>query len=115
MEYCNYKFRTHLRLSAELEHGEEVEGRGAHVGESADLLGDHPELLEVDESVDVGVVGEVDEGEVLLHHRVERDDGRLHLLAVHQVTVPVLCHRLINLIYELQQLVTHTHNQFHYY
>lgn len=43
------------------------------------LLGDHPELLEVDESVDVGVVGEVDEGEVLLDHRVERDDGRLHL------------------------------------
>ena len=44
------------------------------------LLSDHPELLEVDEPVDVGVVGEVDEGEVLLDHRVERDDGRLHLI-----------------------------------
>ena len=33
---------THLRLPAQLEHGEEVERGGAHVGEAADLLGDHP-------------------------------------------------------------------------
>ena len=41
----------------------------------ADLLGDHAQLLEVDEAVHLAVVAQVDEGQVLLHHREDRDLG----------------------------------------
>lgn len=56
-------------LSAQLEHREQVVGGRAHVREGADLLGDHAQLLKVDESVDARVVAQVDERQILF------DDG----------------------------------------
>ena len=41
---------------------------GAHVGSMSDLLGDHAQLLKVDQAIHVGVVAQVDESEVFLHH-----------------------------------------------
>ena len=46
---------------------------GAHVGSMSDLLGDHAQLLKVDEAVHIGVVAQVDESEVFLHHREDGD------------------------------------------
>ena len=40
------------------------------------LLGEHPKLLEVDEAVDVALVAQVDERQVLVDHRIDRDDRR---------------------------------------
>ena len=51
------------------------------------LLGDHTELLEVDHSVNFAVVAEVDEGEILLDHGPEGDDGWLDVLRVDEVPV----------------------------
>ena len=51
------------------------------------LLGDHTELLEVDHPVNFAVVAEVDEGEILLDHGPEGDDGWLDVLRVDEVPV----------------------------
>ena len=37
------------------------------------FLGDHSQLLKIDEAVDLGVVPQVDEGQVLFDHREEGD------------------------------------------
>ena len=46
---------------------------GGHVAGVADFLGDHSQLLEVDQTVDLRVVAEVNERQVLLDDRKERD------------------------------------------
>ena len=66
------------------------------------LFSDHPELLEVDQTVELGVVGQVDEGEIFLHDRVERDDWGLDLVPVQEVPVaahvPARVHQLLHLV-----------------
>ena len=39
----------------------------------ADLLGDHPQLLKVDEALHLAVIAQVDERKVFLRHWEERD------------------------------------------
>ena len=46
---------------------------GGHVAGVADFLGDHSQLLEVDQTVHLRVVAEVNERQVLLDDRKERD------------------------------------------
>ena len=46
---------------------------GGHVAGVADFLGDHSQLLKVDQTVDLRVVAEVNERQVLLDDRKERD------------------------------------------
>ena len=68
------------------------------------LLCDHPQLLEVDQAVELRVVCEVNEGQVLLDDRVERDDRRLHLVPVEKVSisahVAARVHQLLHLVEE---------------
>ena len=68
------------------------------------LLGDHTELLKVDHPVDSAVVAEVDEGEILLDHWPEGDDGWLDILRIDEV--PVARHvsaRVHQLLHFLEQ------------
>ena len=60
------------RLAAQLQHRKQVVRRRAHVRQRAHLLGDHPQLLKVDEPVDARVVAHVDERQILLDDREER-------------------------------------------
>ena len=63
-------------LSYLLQHGHEVQGRRAHVVEAADLLGQHTQLLKVDQvPVHPGLVAQVDEGHVLADDGVVGDQG----------------------------------------
>ena len=47
--------------------------RRRHVAGVSHFLSNHPQLLEVDQAVDLGVVAQVNEGQILLHNRKERD------------------------------------------
>ena len=68
----------------------EKKEKSLHVGNLSDLLGDHPELFKVDESVHLRVVAEMQECQVLFHDREERNHRRMNQFRVDQV--PVLGH-----------------------
>ena len=52
------------------------------------LFCNHSQLLEVDQSFYHGVIGQVNESQVLFDHRVEGDDWGLDVVGSHQVSIP---------------------------
>ena len=60
----------------------------AELPDVPDLLGQHPQLLKVDEAIDLGLVAVKEEGEVLLDDGEEGDEGRMG----RPLQLPVLGH-----------------------
>jgi hypothetical protein len=79
------------RLALQLQHRHQVVGRRTHLDQVANLLGDHAQLLKVDQLLDARIVAQMDEGQVLLDHRIERND-RMVAVQLGGDHLPVLGH-----------------------